>query len=68
MSVNRMERLHSFLVEEGRELVNIKFFPGTGRGISSEQVAEAAEGAIRRAFTGGLVDRPPISPRAKTSL
>ena len=28
MSASRMEGLHSFLNEEGRELVNIKFFRG----------------------------------------
>ena len=65
MAENRVEQLHSFLNEEGRELVNIKFFPGRDPTLTDEQLAEEGKKAIRRAFAGGLVDAPPHSGRAK---
>ena len=65
MAENRVEQLHSFLSEEGRELVNIKFFPGRDPKLTDEQLAEEGKKAIRRAFAGGLVDAPPHSGRAK---
>jgi len=68
MSVNGMESLHSFLNEEGRELVNVKFFPGTGRGVRPETVAKEAQACIKRAFASGLADNPPMSGRPKASL
>jgi hypothetical protein len=67
MVVNRVEDLHSFLSGEGRELVNIKFIPGTSRGLTDEQLAEEARSAIGRAFAGGLVDKPPRAARAEDS-
>ena len=68
MSTNGMERLHSFLSDEGRELVNVKFFPGTDRGLSSERVAREADAALRRAFVAGVIDEPPVSERQQTSF
>jgi len=68
MSTNRMEELHSFLTEGGRELVNVKFFPGTARGLNNSQVAEEARAAFSRAFDGGLQDCPPMSGQEKASL
>lgn len=68
MTANRMDSLHSFLNEGGRELQNVKFFPGTGRGTTVEDMAKEAEEAIRRAFQQGCVDEPPQSGRAKASL
>lgn len=68
MSTSRMEALHSFLNEDGRELVNIKFFPGSARGLTNAQVAEEAQDAIARAIHRGLKDEPPISGREKASF
>lgn len=68
MTASRMERLHSFLREEGRELKNIKFIPGTSRGLTGEQVAEEAEASLRRVFKDGLVDKPPMSGRIRASM
>ena len=68
MSTSRMEQLHSFLTEEGRELDNVKFFPGTARGLTSDQISEETLVSVKRAFEGGLVDCPPVSGRQKSSL
>lgn len=68
MAANGMEAFHSFLKEEGRSLVNIKFFPGTGRGIRPECMAGEAKAAIKRAFASGLKDVPPVSGLVKASL
>ena len=68
MAVNGMGSLHSFLNEGGGELVNIKFFPGTGRGLRPEALAKEAEVCTRRAFSNGLVNKPPMSEMVKASL
>jgi cytosine/adenosine deaminase-related metal-dependent hydrolase len=61
MSVNGTGTLHSFLNQDGRELMNVKFFPGTARGLTLEQVESAARASIERALESG-VDSPPIIP------
>jgi hypothetical protein len=63
-----MEKLHSLLVAEGRELVNIKFFPGSDRGLTADQLAEAAQAALAAALNSELVDNPPVSGQAKSSI
>lgn len=65
MGESRVEQLHSFLNEEGRELVNIKFFPGSDPTLTDEQLAEEGKKAFKRAIAGGLVNAPPHSGRAK---
>jgi hypothetical protein len=62
------EKLLSLLFGEGRELVNIKFFPGTDRGLTSDQLCGEAESMLRAAMNGNLVDNPPLSGRRKTSI
>lgn len=68
MTVRGLEKLHSLLNSEGRELVNIKFFPGSDRSLTPDQLAEAANEALSAALKEELVDRPPISGRAKSSI
>lgn len=68
MTVRGLEKLHSLLNAEGRELVNIKFIPGTDRGLTPEQLAEAAHTALSAALAGNLVDAPPLSGRVKSSI
>lgn len=68
MSESGMEKLHSLLFKRGRELVNLKFLPGTGRGLTANQLGEAAADALQSALNGDLVDCPPMSGRKKTSL
>jgi hypothetical protein len=68
MSMIGMENLHSLLNGEGRELRNVKFFPGTSRGLTLEQVEEAAKESFKRAIDGGLKDQPPMSNRAQKTL
>lgn len=58
-------KLHSLLFEEGRQLVNFKFFPGDDRGLSASAMCDAAEAAIRSAFGKGLKDEVPATGREK---
>jgi hypothetical protein len=68
MAESGKEKLLSLLFGDGRELVNIKFFPGTDRGLTSDQLCGEAEGMLRAALTGELIDNPPLSGRQKTSI
>jgi hypothetical protein len=68
MPTNEMECLHSFLNEGGRELKNVKFFPGTSRGLTGDQMVSAACAAIRNAFARGLPDEPPMTGKVKVSF
>ena len=67
MSLSGKESLLSLLFDHGRELTNIKFFPGTARGITADQMCEAATNAIKSALAKGPVDDPPLSGR-KSSI
>lgn len=62
-----MEKLQALLTGNGRGLVNVKFFPGMGRGLTEDQLAEAACDLL-----GGdlneFVDNPPRSGVPKSSL
>lgn len=62
------EVLRSFLFDEGKELKNIKFFPGTGRGITQDQMAFEAAKALKKAFSNGLIDSPPETGVDKINL
>jgi hypothetical protein len=53
--------LHSLLVAGGRQLENFKFFPGTRRGVTAEELCEAATVAVKAAQDRGLIDNPPRS-------
>jgi hypothetical protein len=68
MTERGVDKLHSLLFGGERELVNIKFFPGSDRGLTADQLAGEAESAISAAFSEGLKDNPPLSGRAKASL
>ena len=62
------DRLHSLLFEEGRQLENFKFFPGTRAGVSPQELRDAAAIAVQSAFARGLQDNPPVSGREKTTI
>lgn len=64
----RSQSLHSFLFEEGRELVNIKFFPGSDRGLTKHRLEAAVNKALRSALLKGEVNEPPRTGRAKRKL
>lgn len=64
MKTERVDTLHSSLNEGGRELINVKFIVGTGRGLRRDQVEQAAKSAVKRAFDSGLIDNPPMSNMA----
>ncbi len=62
-------RLNALLFDEGRELVNIKFFPGfKGKNLSVDELQGEAEKGIRSALSRGGVSFPPLSGRAKARL
>jgi len=60
--------LHSLLFAEGRELVNIKFFPGSDRGLTPARLKDAAAAALAAAFAGDVVNTPPSRGRAAVGL
>jgi hypothetical protein len=68
MTMSGKDKLLSLLFEQGRELINIRFFPGTGRGLTADQMCDAAANAIKSALDKGLVDNPPLSGRASSIL
>lgn len=68
MEAKTSKTLHSLLFDEGRELVNIKFFPGSDRGLTSSRLKEAAHKALRSAIDGGLTNVPPSCGRAAQTL
>jgi hypothetical protein len=68
MTERGMEKLQSLLFAGEKKLVNIKFFPGSDRGLTADQLAGAAELAISTALAGDLTDNPPLSGVIKASL
>ncbi len=62
------DSLHSLLFKEGKELENIKFFPGTDRGLTAEKLRNAADAVIRAALDKGPVDDAPVTGRQKTTI
>lgn len=68
MDMSGTQRLNALLFSGGRELANIKFFPGSKKGLAVDELHGAAADAIKSAFSGGIVNSPPMSGHAKTSL
>lgn len=71
MNTSGQERLHSVLFAKGMELVNVKFFPGTGRGLTADTLAaEAAEAlsAAQRAWEVSVPSAAPVTGREKQPL
>jgi hypothetical protein len=69
MAESGLERLHSLLFGKERELKNVKFCPGSNRGLTAEQLSGEAAAMLEAAFAkGDLVDNPPLSGRQKTSI
>lgn len=68
VEVDATAKLHSLLFGEGRELVNIKFFPGTERGLTVSQLAEAAQAALSAALAEGPINNPPVSGAKSQTL
>ncbi len=68
MEAKAQDKLHSLLFEEGRELVNIKFFPGTDRGLTLARMRDAAHRAIESALKSGPINSPPSCGREPQTL
>ena len=68
MEATQNDPLHTLLFKEGRELVNIKFLPGTARGLTAARLKDAAFKAIRSAIDGDLKNTPPSSDRSPQTL
>lgn len=62
------DRLDSILFGEGRELINIKFFPGTDRGLTASQLRDAAADALEAVFKGGCKHQPPVTGKKASRL
>lgn len=62
-----MDQLQALLSGDGRELINVKFFPGNGRAVTADQLGEAACELLGSDFAN-LVDNPPISGIVKASF
>jgi hypothetical protein len=64
-------KLHSLLFDGEKELGNVKFFPGTGRGLTSDDLAGAAADALKcavDAWQAGTPSRPPVTGLEKRQL
>lgn len=60
--ITGVEMLTSLLFgEDGIGAVNIKFLPGSGRGVTVNAMCAAAANAIRASQARGLEDNPPVS-------
>ena len=68
MNASKEGTLHSLLFEEGRELVNIKFFPGTDRGLTANQLSDAAAAVIRSVLSREMSHNPPTTGQRKVQL
>jgi hypothetical protein len=71
MNESGRAKLHSLLFAEGKELGNVKFFPGTGRELTSDNLAGAAADALKSAmdaWQAGEPSRPPVSGLQKKQL
>lgn len=68
MSENEVAKLHRVLSNGERQLENIKFFPGSNRGLTTGEISRAATVALENILSKPLVDAPPMSGRAKTSI
>ena len=63
MLENGMSKLHSLLFTSEEELVNVKFFPGNGRGLTRDQLADAGADMIQAAHDAWSAGRPSNPPR-----
>lgn len=68
MGGTEVESLHSILCNGERKLENIKFFPGSNRGLTAAQICRTASAALESVFSRPLVDEPPMSGRVKASI
>jgi hypothetical protein len=68
MSSCGTDKLHALLFEGARELENVRFFPGSDRGLTAAQLRAEAAAMIAAALAGPMVDNPPVTGRQKTSI
>ena len=68
MDSQNEDKLQSLIFRPERELVNIKFFPGTDRGLTPKQLSDTAADAIKSALDGGSQHHPPETGKQKVLL
>lgn len=71
MNERGMDKLHSLLFSGEGELINVKFFPGNGRGLTRDQLANAGADMIhsaQEAWEEGIASNPPRTNAAKSQL
>lgn len=62
-----IKKLQALLFDEGRALVNIKFFPGD-KAQTVDQLADAAHDMLCSALKDGREDKPPMSGQKRASI
>jgi len=63
------DKLHTLLFsDEKRKLENIRFWPGSERGLTAAQLRAEAANMIEAALAGNLQNAPPLSGRNKSSI
>lgn len=68
MNASTTDKLHAVLFEQGRDLINIKFFPGTDRGLTAGQLRDAAASALASVIERGSPNLPPMAGRDAVKL
>lgn len=66
MNESGKQKLRSLLFDGEKDLVNLKLFPGTGRGLSASALAEAAADALRDASEAWRNNVPSHAPSTGT--
>lgn len=71
MNETGRDQLHSLLFEGKGELINVKFFPGSARGLTADKLSSAAADMLRTAVSAwedGVASNPPVTGMGKREL
>ncbi len=68
MNMSAKDRLFSLLFGGERELVNIKFFPGSGKDLTVDRLFEEAHSALQQALDPAVKSTPPQTGRKPALL
>jgi hypothetical protein len=68
MNESGKAKILALLFGNERQLENIRFIPGTGRGLTADQMCSEAAQALQSALSKGPADNPPMSGRVASAL
>lgn len=68
MSASAKDKLFTLLFGGGRELVNFKFFPGSGKDLTAEKLFDSAHQALVQALAHKGESTPPVTGRKPETL